>query len=248
MSRWRKSGWRRARNSAVISGLTDGSAFAGALTGAQFPSPLVGEDRDSAEGRARRGAPGIGLPVEAGPPRISRRGKAHAIRQARPLRLTDLSPSSLRCSMPGDPLLARPSAESVLPTRGRRSGAHLPPPRSRSEWRGGPTGRGPEPGGGCFPEALRRRSSAVSMAALAQPPHILVALSPGPTTPHPYPSPPLGFAERGEGGATPPARFGHDQRRRLQGDGRRQLPRSLHVRGSRRKFLPPPRLAEHPLR
>ena len=30
---------------------------------------------------------------------------------------------------------------------------------------------------------------------------ILVALSPRPATPHPYPSPPLGFAERGEGGA-----------------------------------------------
>jgi hypothetical protein len=39
------------------------------------------------------------------------------------------------------------------------------------------------------------------MAALAQPPHLLVALSPRPATPHPYPSPPLGFAERGEGGA-----------------------------------------------
>ena len=30
---------------------------------------------------------------------------------------------------------------------------------------------------------------------------VLVALSPRPATPHPYPSPPLGFAERGEGGA-----------------------------------------------
>src|SRR5215217_6417608 len=30
---------------------------------------------------------------------------------------------------------------------------------------------------------------------------IFVALSPRPTTPHPYPSPPLGFAEREEGGA-----------------------------------------------
>src|SRR5829696_1340680 len=75
--------------------------------------PLVGEGRE--------GAPGIGLPVEAGPPCISRRGKAPAIRQAWPLRLTDLSLSSVRCSMAGDPLLARPSAESVLPTRGRRS-------------------------------------------------------------------------------------------------------------------------------
>src|SRR5215203_6323596 len=84
------------------------------------PPPLWGRT-DSAEGRARRGVAGIGLPVEAGPSYISRRGKAHVIRQARPLRLTDLSPSTVRCSMPGDPLLARPSAESVLPTRGRRS-------------------------------------------------------------------------------------------------------------------------------
>src|SRR5215203_5556563 len=30
---------------------------------------------------------------------------------------------------------------------------------------------------------------------------VLVACPPRPATPHPYPSPPLGFAERGEGGA-----------------------------------------------
>src|SRR5215204_2238020 len=35
-----------------------------------------------------------------------------------PLRLTRLSASSTRRSMPGDPLLARPSAESVLPHKG----------------------------------------------------------------------------------------------------------------------------------
>ena len=72
--------------------------------------------------RIERGGarPATGLPVEAGPPCISRRGKAHAIRQARPLRLDDFkSPSSARCCpVPGAPLLARPSAESVLPTRG----------------------------------------------------------------------------------------------------------------------------------
>ena len=38
--------------------------------------------KDPLWGRAGRGAPGIGLPVEAGPPRISRRGKAHVIRPA----------------------------------------------------------------------------------------------------------------------------------------------------------------------
>src|SRR3954453_6888345 len=43
----------------------------------------------AAGGRARGGAPGIKLSVEAGQRCISRRGKAHAIRQARPLRLTD---------------------------------------------------------------------------------------------------------------------------------------------------------------
>ena len=120
MSRWRKSGWRRARNSAVISGLTDGSAFAGALTGAQFPSPLVGEEE--------RRAP------------------------------------------PSPPLAKR--------VAGRAD-----------------SGRGHEPGGGCFPEALRRRSGAVSMAALAQPPHILVALSPGPTPPRHSASPSGGREE-----------------------------------------------------
>jgi hypothetical protein len=59
--------------------------------GAQFPSPLVGEDR-LGRSPSEEGAPGIGLPVEAGPPCLSRRGKAHVIRQARPLRLTDLNP------------------------------------------------------------------------------------------------------------------------------------------------------------
>src|SRR5215213_5779184 len=47
------------------------------------PPPLWGRT-DSGEARARRGAPGIGLSVEAGPPCISRRGKAHVIRQAQP--------------------------------------------------------------------------------------------------------------------------------------------------------------------
>ena len=63
MSRSRKSGWRRARHSAS-------------------PPPLWGRTELGAKPRARRGAPGIGLSVEAGPPRISRRGKAQAIRQA----------------------------------------------------------------------------------------------------------------------------------------------------------------------
>jgi hypothetical protein len=65
-----------------------------------------------------RSPEGIGLSAEAGPPCIRRRGKPHVIRQARPLRLKGLGPSSVRCSMPGAPLLARLPAESVLPTKG----------------------------------------------------------------------------------------------------------------------------------
>src|SRR5215203_977336 len=48
---------------------------------AAFLLPLVGRT-DSAEGRARRGSPGIGLLVEGGRRDISRRGKRQAIRQA----------------------------------------------------------------------------------------------------------------------------------------------------------------------
>src|SRR5215207_4245955 len=83
-----------------------------------------------------------------------------------------------------------------------RRGAPPPSVRSRSERRGGPTRAKPERGGGRFPEALRRRSGA-GCRWLPWPNRriILVTRAPRPATPHPYPSPPLGFAERGEGGA-----------------------------------------------
>ena len=60
----------------------------------------------------------MGLFVEAGPPCISRRGKAQAIRPALALRLHGSGSSSATRSMPGAPPRARPSAESASPTRG----------------------------------------------------------------------------------------------------------------------------------
>src|SRR5215212_9055272 len=44
--------------------------------GAPFPPPLVAEDRLGRSPSEEGGPPGIGLPVETGPPCISRRGKA----------------------------------------------------------------------------------------------------------------------------------------------------------------------------
>src|SRR5215207_6284017 len=80
-----------------------------------------------------------------------------------------------------------------------RRGAPPPSVRSRSERRGGPTRAKPERGGGRFPEALRRRSGAGvdgcpgPTAASSSPP---ARRAQPPRSP-----PPLGFAERGEGGA-----------------------------------------------
>ena len=71
----------------------------------------------------------------------------------------------------------------------------LPPLAKRVA--GGPTRAKPERGGGCFPETLRRRSGAAvdgcpgpTAASFSSPSRLA-------TTSHPYPSPPLGFAERG---------------------------------------------------
>src|SRR5215203_4547089 len=83
-----------------------------------------------------------------------------------------------------------------------RRGAPPPSVRSRSERRGGPTRAKPERGGGALP---RGASSTIRRGCRWLPwPNrriILVPRAPRPATPHPYPSPPLGFAERGEGGA-----------------------------------------------
>ena len=76
-------------------------------------SPLVGRT-DSAEGRARRGLPGIGLLVEVGRRDISRRGKRQAIRQA----LVPAADTAECFVDKATPLRARPSAESVLPHKG----------------------------------------------------------------------------------------------------------------------------------
>ena len=79
-------------------------------------------------------------------------------------------------------------------------GAHLlPPPRSAKPSGGeGRTRARPRAGWGCFPEALRRRPGR-GRRWPPWPNHrvVLVGISPRPATPHPYPSPPLGFAERG---------------------------------------------------
>ena len=97
-----------------------------------------------------------------------------------------------------------------IPPRGGLSDSHIegrrrappPSPRSRSEWRGGPNSGGARAGWGALP---RGASSTIRRGCRWLPwPNrriILVALSARPATPHPYPSPPLGFAERGEGGA-----------------------------------------------
>ena len=77
-----------------------------------------------------------------------------------------------------------------------------PSPRSRSEWRGGPTQRAPRAGWGALP---RGASSTIRRGCRWLPwPNrrvVLLGISPRPATPHPYPSPPLGFAGRVEGGA-----------------------------------------------
>ena len=109
------------------------------------------------------------------------------------------------CTSPG----GRGSLSARTPLPGGLRHSHIegrrrapPSPRSRSEWRGGPTRAKPERGGGCFPEALRRRSgagvdgcpgptaaSSSSPSRLAQPP-------PTPTPPRHSASPSGGREER----------------------------------------------------
>ena len=125
--------------------------------GAQFPSPLVGEDRlgrrPSEEGGAGHRAPGRSRPAVHQPQGQGPRGPSGPAPAA-----DRLSPSSVRCSMPGDPLLARPSAELALPARGRRErfGQQMcerpSPPR-----RGGPTRAKRERGGDQPRSGFRRR-------------------------------------------------------------------------------------------
>src|SRR5215213_4328603 len=84
-----------------------------------FLLPLVGRT-DSAEGRARRGSPGIEHLTDEGlkvcqPQGLGPRG----LRRPCPLRLMHGGPASTDSPMPGAPLLAWPSAESVLPHKGR---------------------------------------------------------------------------------------------------------------------------------
>src|SRR5215207_11394669 len=79
--------------------------------------------------------------------------------------------------------------------------AHLPPPAREASGGEGRLGRSPSEVGGASPRRFLDDRARLSMAALAQPPHRPRRLLASPSHPHPYPSPPLGFAERGEGGA-----------------------------------------------
>ena len=88
-----------------------------------FLLPLVGRT-DSAEGRARRGSPGIGLLVEAGRRDISRRGKRQAIRQA-----SAPAADTAECFVDKALHARRPPPRSAFgrvgpPPQGGRGGAH----------------------------------------------------------------------------------------------------------------------------
>ncbi len=82
-------------------------------------------------------------------------------------------------------------------------GAHLLPPSAREASGGeGRLGRRPSGVGGASPRRFVDDKARLSMAALAQMPRRARRLLASQPPPHPYPSPPLGFAERGgEGGA-----------------------------------------------
>src|SRR3954470_10780746 len=84
--------------------------------------PLVGRT-DSAEGRARRGAPGMAHLADEGLKVCQPRGPGLAEWLGLALRLMHGGPASTDSPMPGALLLARPSAESVLPHKG---GGELP--------------------------------------------------------------------------------------------------------------------------
>src|SRR5215204_3073163 len=80
---------------------------------------------DSGEARARRGAPGTGLPVEAGPPRHQPQGQTQAIRQAQ-------APAADRLE----------SLVSKVPHARRPLLARLGPPHKGEEERPQRSGRG----------------------------------------------------------------------------------------------------------
>ena len=107
---------------------------------AAFLLPLVGRT-DSAEGRARRGSPGIGLLVEVGRRDISRRGKRQAIRQAS-VPAADTAEcfvdKALHARRPPSSLGLRPSRSSPTRGEGRRARTQLCASCSRDAGRGSP--------------------------------------------------------------------------------------------------------------
>ena len=80
-------------------------------------SPLWGGP-NSAEGRARTGSPGMEHLTDEGLKVCQPQGPGLTDRGALPLRLMQGGPAPTGSPMPGAPLLARPSAESVLPHKG----------------------------------------------------------------------------------------------------------------------------------
>src|SRR3954447_13194985 len=79
--------------------------------------PLVGRT-DSAEGRARRGAPGMKHLTDEGLKVLQPQGPGLADCLGLPLRLMHGGPASTGSPMPGAPPPRSPSAESVLPHKG----------------------------------------------------------------------------------------------------------------------------------
>src|SRR5215213_3632074 len=113
------------------------------------------------------------------------------------------------------------------PCRAAFGRTSLPPLAKRVA--GGPTQGAPGAGVGVLP---RGASSTVRRGCRWVPwptrRIILVALSPRPAIPPPYPSPPLGFAERGEGRCEQPTWV---NRAACSGEGSRALPRLLTLPG-----------------
>src|SRR3954451_15975921 len=94
---------------------------------AHLPLPPCGGGPTRPKAERGGGSPGMERLVDEALSRVSRRGRGLTDRLPLALRLMSRRPPSAKRPMPGDPLLARPSAESVLPTRGRRIKARLIP-------------------------------------------------------------------------------------------------------------------------
>jgi len=96
-------------------------------------------------------------------------------------------------------------ASTTLPGPGGASSDEAPAartsslPRSRSEWRGGPTRAKPERGGGRFPRRFVDDKARLSMAALAQPPHHPRRPRAWPSHPPPLPLPATRLRRAGGG-------------------------------------------------